>query len=1103
MDNLNQTNVNEALHNVIRKTEVINALALLIKHNLDVNTLQEGHSPSFIAALKGNIDQLLCLLNNGANVSFVTESNYAVDSFDIVNKIKDIKQSRYYGYGLLHIAAKHGHEKIVSKLLEYNKEMIYWKTSLGQRPSDIACEMGNLNVLQKFSNLDNDMLSDCIYYAARSGNENIIMSLTKRKINLRCISNEQSRDAIKEMEVKNLENVEIKRDFRIERHLSYHIVYPLDKWWIVAKETPIHAAIRSGSTEVAKRLIKLFPGLLDCTDSFGYTATLLSVVKNQFDLLPLLTDHILTDRCDSYYFDKNQVMGDGLLHFQEISIGTILAMVDFSNNIIEHFCESGSTFIHLSLKYRRENFINYAIQEKIVTDWNSADEEGIYPIHIAARDANIEVIDFAIKYLRLDISSIKCKNGSTAYHIAAITPSPQSLSRLTDKFAIVIPDIKDINERGFLHHTCLFDQHSQRYSLNHVNVMNFQTSSLLCFQYFVILCNINMKSTDVFGRNILHYALVNGHFSIIEYITINYPLEFRKLLNQKDVNAKTSVQYALAEVNAIRETQNEVVVMAHFSLQSHLTFLNQYKSCLSKEPPCIILKKAWEISLMFTIRELRWEEFQTVIEPFLYLFLIKSGNVFNFIWTFHTQITDEVLGAHIIKSMDENIQPSADTLKEIAWYRPTVFNKCGLPFKRSPLHYIALKGRCVLIDNVLLQLHIEEKYNNSSTNVFNCADENGRFAFHYTVMKGELEKALRQLNHMWNVSNEMIVDAILITILHAHKSYEVCWSKNIFWNLGKENDDELKNDMLLSDAVGKYKDILQITDFCKNNSKRLSVVHLLSVSVMKNTIKTLVEIYGRDILNCMTTDRITPMYLLKLFSPEEHGEIIDESLEILQPNIYAEKYIMSIILSSLVNMGCSFISVGSLIVLILTSIFANMKAISGTSSTIQNKELKTISTISQTNVVTTEPVSGVTDDHYIDINHTTPTPYVDSINTNLLQTLNCSVSGKNAEGENCSNNITKSSNKTIVTYRDFKEYTYYKALTNAFPYAPNIPGMITNLLTIIVAANIKPRHTSEMYMITLGVADLSTVVTRCAYQSWSANSDISLAGCTVPQYIVH
>ncbi|XP_060599474.1 uncharacterized protein LOC132753082 [Ruditapes philippinarum] len=462
MDNLNQTYVNEALHNVIRKTEGINALALLIKHNLDVNTLHEGQSPSFIAALKGDIDQLLLLLNNGANVSFVTESNYAVDSYDILNKIKAIKQSRYYGYGLIHIAAKHGYENIVSKLLEYNKDMIYWKTSLGQRPSDIACEMGNLNVLQTFSNLDNDMLSDCIYYAARSGNENIILSLIERKLTLSCISDEQSRDAFKEMEVKNPKNVEIKDDFTIRMNPPSHIIYPLDKWWIVMKETPIHAAIWSGSTEVAKLLIKIFPGLLDCTDLFGYTVTLRTVFRNKFDLLPLLTDHISSDRCDPYYCDT--------IHFRDDLLTGLYHMVDgppsinYTSLYVEQcFCENGSSFLHLSIKHKRHEFMKYAIEENIITDLNSANEEGIYPIHFAARDANTYFIDYAIKDLRLDISSIKCKNGSTAYHIAAITPSIQSLFRLTNGFTVVIPDIKDINERGFLHHTCLFDQNSQYY----------------------------------------------------------------------------------------------------------------------------------------------------------------------------------------------------------------------------------------------------------------------------------------------------------------------------------------------------------------------------------------------------------------------------------------------------------------------------------------------------------------------------------------------------------------------------------------------------------------------------------------------------------------
>jgi ankyrin repeat protein len=320
------------------------------------------------------------------------KSNYVVDAFDIENKIKAIKQSRYYGYGLIHIAAKHGHESIVSKLLEYNKDMIYWKTSLGQRPSDIACEIGKLNVLQMFSNLDNDMLSDCIYYAARSGNENIILSLIGRKVNLSCISNKQSRDTLEEIVVENFNNIEIKLDFPRERYVSYNVIHPLDKWWIAAKETSVHAAIRSGSTDVAKYLIRVFPGLLDCTDSFGYTPSLLSVVKNQFDLLPSLTDHISTDRCHPYYFD-HFLGNENFIVMENLSIDPNIAIEGFAG-IENEICKRGSTFTNLSTKYKRENFIKYSIQEYTNGDYNSADEVGTYQIHIAAMQI---LISFALQ----------------------------------------------------------------------------------------------------------------------------------------------------------------------------------------------------------------------------------------------------------------------------------------------------------------------------------------------------------------------------------------------------------------------------------------------------------------------------------------------------------------------------------------------------------------------------------------------------------------------------------------------------------------------------------------------------------------------------------
>jgi hypothetical protein len=94
-----------------------------------------------------------------------------------------------------------------------------------------------------------------------------------------------------------------------------------------------------------------------------------------------------------------------------------------------------------------------------------------------------------------------------------------------------------------------------------------------------------------------------------------------------------------------------------------------------------------------------------------------------------------------------------------------------------------------------------------------------------------------------------------------------------------------------------------------------------------------------------------------------------------------------------------------------------------------------------------------------------------------LQTVNYSVLGNKLEQGNCSINYTIPSNKTTLTYIDFNEYKDYKNAVKIAPYVTNYSGMITNFFIIKITANIK-NATSEMYMITLGIADFITVITR-------------------------
>ncbi|XP_053376351.1 uncharacterized protein LOC128547465 [Mercenaria mercenaria] len=908
----NITNVNESLHNVISKTSAVIPLKLLISLNLDVNKVKDdGTTPAFAAAGRGNMDQLELLQEKGADINFVKEGSVVVDSYDILNKIDAIKQGRYYGYGLIHVAARHGHPNVVRKLLEYSKEMTDWKTSLGQRASDIACEVGNLKVAQSITEWTSEMLIDCIYYASKRDNVDIIQYLIAREeqITLDCISDTQSIGAIQQIQTDDSTHLKLASDFYVERRPVYHKVYPLDKWWIVAKETPLLAAIRAGSVKAASLLIKHFPSILNCSDSFGYSPLLLSVMKNQYTLLPLLKDHIFTERCEKMPHHIQQAYHkDNSMFLWNFMKGPCLVL-DGLKDIEKSFCSSRASFAHFVARYDRKDFLRFALQENIIADWNTADDEGIYPIHYAARYTNVDFITIVSAKFNLNISTIKCRNGSTAYHITATTPSFISLSALTNEFRDVIPDVKDENEMGILHYSVLFAKNFKY--LTHDYRMFLQTNSLYICKYLVELCKHNIQRTDVFGRNILHYALINGHFSIIEYIESKYGFEFRQMLSHLDVNNQTPVHYAITNVEAVgQDPTNDMIIGAYFAPNSESYFLNQFESCFVKAESCVGLRQAWEIAFIFAIRRLSPAEFRSFIEPILYQFLIKSRDVSNAILIFHKHLTDEILRKHILQSLDTAEQPMVQLLKDIARYRPSVFNHCGQPLKWSPLHYLALKDKCLLTANVVAQLRMGEKYNNSTWKVFNCTDERGFTVFHYAMMRGDFETAFSLLGDMEKSDVVNIVEVIMITILRKQRSYQPCSNiaytnqNNLFMHYTRSMSSpsvQEEDDKLISSFIRKYRDVLQPTNFCKNNSKTLSVVHYLFTCEMKNTLKTVVEIYGREILNCMNSDQFTPRYIGKLFDYKDLDEFFDGSKEMMQPFQYAEKYLVLLLLSDILR----------------------------------------------------------------------------------------------------------------------------------------------------------------------------------------------------------
>lgn len=179
-------------------------------------------------------------------------------------------------------------------------------------------------------------------------------------------------------------------------------------------------------------------------------------------------------------------------------------------------------------------------------------------------------------------------------------------------------------------------------------------------------------------------------------------------------------------------------------------------------------------------------------------------------------------------------------------------------------------------------------------------------------------------------------------------------------------------------------------------------------------------------------------------------------------------------------MGCSWISVVSLAVLILGSFLANMRA-------------NTLAPLPQTtmklDMATTEGTVTMAVDKQTNHEDATLNTGESNVNCslqNITKEENSSATARCIDADTTPSsfrNDTLQTNTTrVITYKDFPEFKHYTLLHEYLVFAAGIPGFVTNTLIIFIAARIKPMHTCEMYMIALGIADLMAVSGRFVHR---------------------
>lgn len=345
----------------------------------DISADDRGCTPLLFAASRGNIGMVAWLITMGADIN--------------------AKDYQYHNTTLLR-AAKNGHLDVVKWLIGTKKAD---KTQTNYN-KQTALQLAETNKQEKVALW---LHSEPLLMAAQRGDCEAIKEICKNKTIDINISDYQGNTPLHLLAIKK-GNKEILKEFlkkeSIHQKANFDGNTPLhliaeqgyeDLIDLMIKkggyanhpnnegQTPVHFAARAGNHETIRNLRQFGEATLDARDATGKTPMHLASEKKQLK-----------------------------------TIQTLLAL-NADLTITDH---KGYNIIHsaISAKWDRDSFLTLLNDPRLVrtTLFNMADNEGLHPLHLAAKLDQIQTVK-SLYGRGVDLTS-KDKNGNTALHYAAL-----------------------------------------------------------------------------------------------------------------------------------------------------------------------------------------------------------------------------------------------------------------------------------------------------------------------------------------------------------------------------------------------------------------------------------------------------------------------------------------------------------------------------------------------------------------------------------------------------------------------------------------------------------------------------------------------------------
>ncbi|KAK3586911.1 hypothetical protein CHS0354_008507 [Potamilus streckersoni] len=839
------SNSTSLLHELASRVNSYFATELCLHLIKEVDSQSEDDiTPAFIAAGKGNVDTLEALLNAGADISFRRQLPELSGSLE--HALLITKTRTFWGYGLLDIAAQHGHVDTTLLLLTRNRSLADVVNEMNVRPHHLACEFGHMEVLDVFLKLDPQFADQrCLYNAASNGHKNIVRRILNLDVKDKCVPCNGSIYWVKANENRlQAENHTVHilndtlgiREFKSKRK-------PFDDWWTILCETALHAASRLGFNDIVQMLTAQGHTGMSCRDRAGRTPFLTAIIYNRTETISFLYPLAnLSDKCLERNLTDDEITQLSKFEIQMLSEGK---------------CPNGSSVVHLISRYGLYNLARNSLFRGL--DWEEEDTEGSRPIHHAACHSGTEMI-ITLKDLHVDLFS-RTPNGSTAFHIAALCRL-HNLMGMRDKNDGRLPQLYDIMNRSILQYMYISPLPS---ALNEAVQMD--VGRRLMMEKLFSLEDIT--HVDSSGANILHSIIGKGYFNSMISVYLKYQDEFLRLIRRNNSFNMTPLGEAFYNLpnstfvvkNLLYSLKDEELLetFSNISVGKYFTFLSPI-----------------EISISYFVRIVSehsgHHQFGTYVHD-----AIKKSNVFvtrMFLLYMKARHVLDYRGyspLHTFMSIGRN-----PLMGQIFLANSSEVISCGMPIEKSPLHQISLNinNKFWFVNSAKMgellkgvkPADLEQCFDTESYNVLHRAVEGGNYKLtEYFVRHGFKFTKQDSL-----ISNYITLGGMAkFSFYNSSLQFEVEMlngSKLLLNESSSMNYDLTLLQILKTLNDGGY---VRYNHICNSSTATLSLVHLAAANGLNKTLEYINSKWGKGALSCRNIDLISPLYLSHVFHQHE------------------------------------------------------------------------------------------------------------------------------------------------------------------------------------------------------------------------------------------